>query len=110
MNITIRKIGNSEGIIIPKDVLDRMGVKAGDELTLKEEGGQIQLVPQNVDLAEQLKAARMGMEKYRVALRDAIVSTKELVGTHAVYNFKPDERYGTDERSRVLVKLEKGLE
>ena len=70
MNITIRKIGNSEGIIIPKDVLDRMGVKAGDELTLKEEGGQIQLAPQNTDLAEQLKAARMGMEKYRVALRE----------------------------------------
>lgn len=70
MNITIRKIGNSEGIIIPKDVLDRMGVKAGDELTLKEEDGKIQLVPQNADLAEQLKAARMGMEKYRVALRE----------------------------------------
>ncbi|MCJ8053575.1 AbrB/MazE/SpoVT family DNA-binding domain-containing protein [Shinella curvata] len=70
MNITIRKIGNSEGIIIPKDVLDRMGVKAGDELTLKEESGQIQLIPQNADLAEQLKAARMGMEKYRVALRE----------------------------------------
>ena len=70
MNITIRKIGNSEGIIIPKDVLDRMGVKAGDELTLKEKDGQIQLIPQNADLAEQLKAARMGMEKYRVALRE----------------------------------------
>lgn len=70
MNVTIRKIGNSEGIIIPKDVLDRMGVKAGDDLTLNEENGQIQLVPQNADLAEQLKAARMGMEKYRVALRE----------------------------------------
>jgi putative addiction module antidote len=70
MNITIRKIGNSEGIIIPKDVLDRMGVKAGDELTLKEENGEIKLVPQDTDLAEQLKAARLGMEKYRVALRE----------------------------------------
>ncbi|MDX3973211.1 AbrB/MazE/SpoVT family DNA-binding domain-containing protein [Shinella sp.] len=70
MNVTIRKIGNSEGIIIPKDVLDRMGVKAGDDLTLNEENGQIQLVPQNADLAEQLKAARMGMDKYRVALRE----------------------------------------
>ncbi|EYR80677.1 MULTISPECIES: AbrB/MazE/SpoVT family DNA-binding domain-containing protein [unclassified Shinella] len=70
MNITIRKIGNSEGIIIPKDVLDRMGVKAGDELILSEEDGKIKLVPQNTDLAEQLKAARLGMEKYRVALRE----------------------------------------
>lgn len=70
MNVTIRKIGNSVGIIIPKEILDRMGVKAGDELTLKEVSGQIELVPQNADLAAQLKAARMGMEKYRVALRE----------------------------------------
>jgi putative addiction module antidote len=70
MNVTIRKIGNSVGIIIPKEILDRMGVKAGDELTLKEGSGQIELVPQNADLAAQLKAARMGMEKYRVALRE----------------------------------------
>jgi putative addiction module antidote len=70
MNLTIRKIGNSEGIIIPKDVLDRMGVKAGDELLLKEEDGTITLAPQHADLAEQLKAARLGMEKYRVALRE----------------------------------------
>ena len=49
-----------------------------------------------------------GTPAYRVALRDAIVTTKELVGTHSVYNFKPDNRYGSDERSRVMVKLEKG--
>ena len=49
-----------------------------------------------------------GTPAYRVALRDAIVTTKELVGTHSVYNFKPDNRYGSDERSRVVVKLEKG--
>ncbi|MFZ3118245.1 MAG: ABC transporter substrate-binding protein [Variovorax sp.] len=49
-----------------------------------------------------------GTPAYRIALRDAIVTTKELVGTHSVYNFKPTERYGSDERSRVIVKLEKG--
>ncbi|MGD9943413.1 MAG: ABC transporter substrate-binding protein [Burkholderiaceae bacterium] len=52
--------------------------------------------------------AEPGTPQFRVALRDAIVSTKELVGTHSVYNFKPDDRYGSDERSRVVVKLEKG--
>jgi branched-chain amino acid transport system substrate-binding protein len=49
-----------------------------------------------------------GTPAYKTALRDAIVSTKELVGTHGVYNFKPDNRYGSDERSRVIVKLDKG--
>ncbi len=52
--------------------------------------------------------AEPGTPQFRVALRDAIVNTKELVGTHGVYNFKPDNRYGSDERSRVMVRLEKG--
>lgn len=70
MNATIRKIGNSEGIIIPKEALDRMGLKAGDTLEIREENGNIVLVPEQADLAEQLKAARLGMEKYRVALKE----------------------------------------
>ncbi|MFC3071807.1 AbrB/MazE/SpoVT family DNA-binding domain-containing protein [Shinella pollutisoli] len=70
MNVTIRKIGNSEGIIIPREVLDRMGVKAGDEIRLEETDGRLHLIPQDADLAEQLKAARLGMDKYRVALRE----------------------------------------
>lgn len=70
MYVTIRKIGNSEGVIIPKEVLDRLGLKTGDQLDLNEGNGQIQLIPQNADLVEQLKAARLGMEKYRVALRE----------------------------------------
>lgn len=70
MNATIRKIGNSEGIIIPKEILHRMGLKAGDTLEIRENDGNIELVPEQADLAEQLKAARLGMQKYRVALRE----------------------------------------
>ncbi len=49
-----------------------------------------------------------GTPQFRTALRDAIVSTKELVGTHGVYNFKPDDRYGSDRRAVVIVRMEKG--
>ena len=70
MNVTIRKIGNSEGVIIPKEVLDRLGLKAGDQLTLNEKAGQIELVPEQADFAEQMTAARIAMEKYKVALRE----------------------------------------
>jgi len=52
--------------------------------------------------------AKPGTPEFRTALRDALYSTRDLVGAHAVYNFKPGDRYGTDERSRVLVELEKG--
>lgn len=55
-----------------------------------------------------LPSAKPGTAEFRAALHDAINSTKELVGTHGVYNFKPDSRYGVDERSRVLVQLAAG--
>ena len=45
-----------------------------------------------------------GTPAYRSALRDAIVSTKELAGTHGIYNFKPDNRYGSDQRAVVIVR------
>lgn len=49
-----------------------------------------------------------GTPAYRTSLRDAINGTKELVGTHGIYNFKPDNRYGSDERAVVIVRMEKG--
>ncbi len=52
--------------------------------------------------------AQPGTPAFRTALRDAIVSTKEVVGTHGVYNFKPGDAYGVDRRARVIVKLENG--
>ena len=69
MNVTIRKIGNSEGVIIPKEVLDRFGLKAGDSLELQTEGGTLSLKPVDEDISEELNAARLFMEKYKVALK-----------------------------------------
>jgi branched-chain amino acid transport system substrate-binding protein len=49
-----------------------------------------------------------GTPEFRAALRDAIFSGKEVVGTHGVYNFRPGHLYGVDKRARVIVKLENG--
>ena len=49
-----------------------------------------------------------GTPEYRLALRDALVTTHEVVGTHAIYTFTPTERFGVDDRSRVMVKLDHG--
>lgn len=54
------------------------------------------------------KGVAPGTPAYRTALRDALVSTKNVIGTQAVYNFTPGQRFGTDDRSRVLVQLEHG--
>ena len=45
MNVTLRKIGNSEGVIMPKEVLERLNLKAGDSLTIVEQKDGIRLVP-----------------------------------------------------------------
>jgi len=49
-----------------------------------------------------------GTPEFRASLRDAIFSTKEVVGVHGVYSFKPGNLYGVDERARVIVKLDNG--
>jgi branched-chain amino acid transport system substrate-binding protein len=60
-----------------------------------------------IDAAARAKG-EPGTPEFRQSLRDAIASTKEVVGTHGVYNFKPGNLYGVDERARVIVKLDKG--
>jgi branched-chain amino acid transport system substrate-binding protein len=52
-----------------------------------------------------LAQAQPGTPEFRTALRDAIINTHDVVGTHAVYTFKPGETFGVDERARVMVKL-----
>ncbi|MDO1583238.1 ABC transporter substrate-binding protein [Rhizobium oryzicola] len=54
-----------------------------------------------------IKTNAPGTPQFKLALRDALTNAREVVGSHGVYNFKPGSRYGNDERSRVLVKLEK---
>ncbi len=70
MNTIIRKIGNSEGVIIPKDVLAFHDLKAGDEVSIVNGADGITFLPADDHLARQLKAARECMTKYKVALRE----------------------------------------
>jgi branched-chain amino acid transport system substrate-binding protein len=52
--------------------------------------------------------AQPGTPEFRSALRDAIVSSKEVVGTHGVYTFTAGSNFGVDKRALVLVKLVDG--
>lgn len=45
MNTVIRKIGNSEGVIILKDILERMGLSAGDDVVLLRDGSELRIRP-----------------------------------------------------------------
>ena len=55
-----------------------------------------------------LKAGEPGTEAFRVALRDALERTRDLVGTHGVYTMSPTDHNGMDERARVLVEAVNG--
>jgi antitoxin MazE len=45
MRASIRRMGNSAGIILPKPVLAELGVSVGDDLALSMEKGRVVLVP-----------------------------------------------------------------
>jgi putative addiction module antidote len=70
-HLKVRKIGNSLGIVLPKDLLAEFGVGEGDELIVSQTpDGEMRLTRGDVDLDRQLKAARRGMKRYRNALRE----------------------------------------
>jgi putative addiction module antidote len=69
MNVTLRKIGNSEGVILPKEVLEPLNLKAGDKLEVTRTSDGITLRPTDDVFERQMKAAREVMNKYKVALQ-----------------------------------------
>ena len=52
--------------------------------------------------------AKPGTPEFREALRAAIFTTKDLVGAHGVYTFRPGSVYGVDERAVVLGQVVNG--
>jgi branched-chain amino acid transport system substrate-binding protein len=55
-----------------------------------------------------LKAGAPGTEAFRVALRDSLEKTHDLVGTHGVYSMSTTNHNGMDDRARVLVQAVDG--
>lgn len=55
-----------------------------------------------------MEKAQPGTPEFRVALRDAIEASKDVVGVHGVFNMSPDDHFGHDERARVLVQVQQG--
>ena len=68
--LTIRKIGNSYGVILPKAELDQLGVGEGDRLFVIRTPDGIRLVPYDPDFADAMEAAREFMRRHRDTLRE----------------------------------------
>lgn len=72
MNTVIRKIGNSEGVILPKDLLNKMNLKAGDNVLVVQEGAELRLrrVEDSAEEFERkMSIARDRMRKYEKVYR-----------------------------------------
>ena len=69
MKIKITTVGNSAGVILPKELLARLRVGKGDELYATELPDGIKLTPYDPRLAGQMEVAERIMRKDRNVLR-----------------------------------------
>jgi len=70
LKVKVTAIGNSMGIILPKEALGKMKATKGDTLYLVEESEGYSITPYQKDFDEQLKVAEGVMKKYRNALHE----------------------------------------
>ena len=67
--VKITTIGNSSGIILPKEWLEKLRVSKGDSLTLTETPDGLSLSPYNEKVSRQMEVAERVMRENRHMLR-----------------------------------------
>ena len=55
-----------------------------------------------------LKKAKPGTPEFREAIRQALMTEREIAASQGVYNFTEKDRYGLDDRSRILLTVKDG--
>jgi branched-chain amino acid transport system substrate-binding protein len=55
-----------------------------------------------------LKTAKPGTPEFREAIRQAFLSEREIAASQGVYNFTEKDRYGLDDRSRIILTVKDG--
>ena len=68
--LKLTQIGNSVGVILPKEMLSRLRLEKGDTLYATEGPDGFRITPHSPELERQMKAARAIMKKRRAALRE----------------------------------------
>jgi putative addiction module antidote len=69
MKIQIKKTGNSHGVILPKELMQRLDLKRGQQLHVVElAGGGFQVLPYDPDFEKTMGLANEIMDEYRDTL------------------------------------------
>ena len=70
MDLKIRKIGNSLGVVLPREVLKKWHIGDGDMIHLTEApDGSYRITPYDPEFENQMRLAEKGMVRYRNTLR-----------------------------------------
>ncbi|HHS99457.1 MAG TPA: AbrB/MazE/SpoVT family DNA-binding domain-containing protein [Thiomicrospira sp.] len=70
LKVKVTAIGNSMGVLLPKEALIKLNVAKGDELYLVDSPEGLTLTPYQQDLDQQMERAEKVMKKYRNALHE----------------------------------------
>lgn len=68
--LKLTAVGNSAGVVLPKEILARLKLEKGDSVYLTECQDGYRLTPYNPEFEQQMKAARRVMLKRRAVLRE----------------------------------------
>ncbi|MCU7893114.1 MAG: AbrB/MazE/SpoVT family DNA-binding domain-containing protein [Candidatus Thiodiazotropha sp. (ex Ustalcina ferruginea)] len=68
--LKLRKIGSSIGVILPKEMLERLHLREGDKLYADESRNGVQLSPYDPEFEAAMEAFSRTRRKYRNALRE----------------------------------------
>jgi putative addiction module antidote len=69
MKLEIKKIGNSDGLILPRELMQRMDLKRGQQLHVTElPGGGFQALPYDPEFEKTMQIAEEVMDEYRDTL------------------------------------------
>jgi putative addiction module antidote len=67
--LKLRRIGNSTGVIMNRELLERLRVEEGDTIFAIETPGGVELTSYDPDVARQMESAEKVMRKHRDVLR-----------------------------------------
>jgi putative addiction module antidote len=68
--LKLTQIGNSVGVVLPKEALAKLGVSKGDVIYLTEApGGEMRISPLNKEVAEEVAMGEAFMDEYRDTFR-----------------------------------------
>ena len=70
LELKLRKIGNSVGVILPKEALARMKVEQGDVVQMTENALGFQLTANNPEFAKTMAVFEDLSKRYRNTLRE----------------------------------------